>query len=90
VGPAVDLPPYGNSGRNIIRAPGQENVDFSVIKRFPVKEAVNVEFRGEFFNLFNWANFGVPNNNLLGGSPGAITVLGSGPRVVQFALKLNF
>ena len=90
VGPPVDLPPFGTSGRNIIRAPGQKNIDFSISKHFPIHEAVNLEFRGEFFNLFNWANFGVPNNNLLGGSPGAITVPGSGPRVVQLALKLNF
>jgi Carboxypeptidase regulatory-like domain/TonB-dependent Receptor Plug Domain len=89
-GPAVDLPPYGASGRNIIRGPGQKNIDFSISKHFPIHEAINLEFRTEFFNLFNWANFGLPNNNLLGGSPGAITVLGSGPRVIQFALKLNF
>lgn len=90
MGPAVDLPPFGDSGRNIIRAPGQKDVDLSVAKRFPLHETIDLEFRGEFFNVFNWANFGTPNNNLLGGAPGAITVLGSGPRVIQFALKLNF
>lgn len=90
VGPAVDLPPFGVSGRNIIRAPGQKNIDLSLAKRFPVHEQTNLEFRGEFFNAFNWANFGTPNNDLLGAAPGAIGVPGSGPRVIQFALKLNY
>jgi hypothetical protein len=89
-GPAVDLPPFGDSGRNIIRSPGQKNIDVSLAKRFPVHEETNIEFRSEFFNTFNWANFGSPNNNLLGASPGAIGVPGSGPRVIQFALKLNY
>lgn len=89
-GPAVDLPPFGTSGRNIIRAPGQKNIDFSLIKRFPLYAETNLEFRGEFFNLGNWANFGTPNNNLLGAAPGAIGVPGSGPRVIQFGLKLNY
>ncbi len=90
MGPAVDLPPFGASGRNMVRGPGQKNVDFSVIKHFPVHEAVNFEARAEMFNIFNWANFGLPNNNLLGAGAGAINTLGSGPRVVQFALKLNY
>jgi hypothetical protein len=89
-GPAVDLPPFGLSGRNIIRAPGQKNIDLSVAKHFPLYEQTNLEFRGEFFNVANWANFGAPNNNLLGAAPGAIGVPGSGPRVIQFALKLNY
>jgi hypothetical protein len=89
-GPAIDLPPFGTSGRNILRGPGQKNIDFSLSKHFPIYKQTNLEVRGELFNLFNWANFGLPNNNLLGAAPGAIGVPGSGPRVVQFALKLNY
>jgi hypothetical protein len=89
-GPAVDLPPFGASGRNIIASPGQKNIDLSIAKRFPIHESINLEVRSEFFNIFNWANFGTPNNNLLGASPGAIGIPGSGPRVIQFALKLNY
>jgi len=50
----------GNVGRNILRGPRQNNVDFSVIKRFKVAESKNLEFRTEFFNLFNHVNFANP------------------------------
>ena len=90
IGPAVDLPPFGTSGRNILRGPGQKNIDLSLVKHFPLRQEANLEFRGEFFNAFNWANFGLPNNNLFGASPGAIAVPGSGPRIIQLALKLNY
>ena len=51
----------GNVGRNVLRGPRQTNVDFSVIKRFPFGEAKSVEFRAEFFNLFNHVNFANPD-----------------------------
>ncbi|OLE54521.1 MAG: hypothetical protein AUG51_08005 [Acidobacteria bacterium 13_1_20CM_3_53_8] len=54
----------GNIGRNVLRGPGQINVDFSVIKRLPIRESKNIEFRAEFFNLFNHVNFANPINNL--------------------------
>jgi hypothetical protein len=43
---------FGNVGRNVLRGPKQMNVDFSIIKRFPIGETKNVEFRAEFFNLY--------------------------------------
>jgi hypothetical protein len=52
---------YG--GRNILIGPGTSNLDFSVFKNFPVKkisEEFNVQFRAEFFNVLNHANFAVP------------------------------
>jgi len=55
---------FGNVGRNVLRGPRQINVDFSIIKRFPVGEAKNIEFRSEFFNLFNHVNFANPIANL--------------------------
>src|SRR5438552_11612960 len=55
---------FGNVGRNVLRGPRQTNVDFSVIKRFPFGEAKSVEFRAEFFNLFNHVNFANPISNL--------------------------
>src|SRR5205807_6240706 len=55
---------FGNVGRNVLRGPKQTNVDFSVIKRFPISEAKNIEFRAEFFNLFNHVNFANPISNL--------------------------
>jgi len=54
----------GNVGRNVLRGPGQSNVDFSVFKRFPIGESKSIEFRTEFFNLFNQVNFANPISNL--------------------------
>ena len=55
---------FGNVGRNVLRGPHQINIDFSVIKRFPIRESKNIEFRAEFFNLFNHVNFANPISNL--------------------------
>jgi hypothetical protein len=90
--PAFDAnAPFGNTGRNIIYGPGQKNVDFSVVKFLPFTERLRGEFRTEFFNLFNWANFANPGNNVLvPATLGRITSTSAGPRVIQFAFKLNF
>jgi hypothetical protein len=53
----------GNVGRNVLRGPIQTNVDFSFFKRFPFGESKNIEFRVEFFNLFNHVNFANPISN---------------------------
>lgn len=55
---------FGNVGRNVLRGPAQNNVDFSIIKRFPLSESRNIKFRAEFFNLFNHVNFANPISNL--------------------------
>ncbi len=64
----------GNVGRNCLRGPRQVNLDFSIAKLFPIAESRNFEFRAEFFNLFNHANFANPISNLnaLFGSGGSI------------------
>ena len=86
-----NYPPFGDSPRNFLRGPGQKNVDFSVVKFFPVTEASRVEFRAEFFNIFNFVNFAQPNNNMfVPGTAGRITATVASPRIVQFALKYNF
>jgi Carboxypeptidase regulatory-like domain/TonB-dependent Receptor Plug Domain len=83
--------PFGNSGRNILRGPDQRNVDLSAVKFIPVKEAVKMEFRTEFFNTFNRVTFALPNNNVLvPATLGTITSTAAGPRVIQFALKVSF
>ena len=83
--------PFGNTGRNILTGPGQKNVDFSVVKYLPFTERWRGEFRTEFFNLFNWANFANPNSNIsVPATFGRITQTSAGPRVIQFAFKLNF
>jgi hypothetical protein len=55
---------FGNVGRNVLRGPWQTNVDFSIIKRFRIAESKNIEFRAEFFNLFNQVNLANPISNL--------------------------
>ena len=90
--PAFDpTAPFGNTGRNLLYGPGQKDVDFSIVKFIPFTERLRGEFRTEFFNLFNFANFANPGNNVLVPSTfGQITSTSSGPRVIQFAFKLDF
>jgi hypothetical protein len=62
----------GNVGRNVLRGPRQSNVDFSIIKRFRIDESKNIEFRAEFFNLFNQVNFANPISNFNAVPPDSI------------------
>ncbi len=68
--PAVGT--QGTAGRNTIRGPGTEQVNFSVSKRFPIGHA-RVEVRGEVFNLLNHDNFGNPDTNISNATVGTIT-----------------
>lgn len=81
---------FGQLGRNIIVGPGQVNTDFSIIKFIPVTEHQRVEFRSEFFNLFNNVNFENPVNVVSSANFGQIAAISTGPRVIQFALKYDF
>jgi hypothetical protein len=89
---AFRIPPFGsfgNSGRNILDGPGFKNVNFSLVKNTAIKESFTVQFRTEFFNLFNHPNFGLPDNFV--GSPSFGRVLSAeSPRRIQFGLKLLF
>jgi len=78
----------GNSGRNTISGPALSNTDFSIFKDFAFKERYKVQFRSEFFNVFNQVNFNNPDNTVDAGPGvfGAILGANSG-REIQFALK---
>lgn len=77
--------------RDSIFGPGLVDVDFAVIKRTKIQEKLDSEFRAEFFNLLNRANFGPPNAAVfLGPTAGQITTLAIPPRQIQFALRLSF
>jgi hypothetical protein len=78
--------------RNGLRAPRIMFYDLSLIKRFAVKEGVNLSFEANFFNIFNRANFGAPVNTLTNPRFGQITstLVGTTPRQIQFGLKLTF
>jgi hypothetical protein len=77
---------YGNAGRNIISGPAMSNTDFTLIKDIVPREAIHVQLRGEFFNVFNQVNFSSPNTLVSSGGFGRITNANDG-RVVQLALK---
>jgi hypothetical protein len=92
---------FGTSGRNTIIGPRLHIVDFSVSKATKFNERVALQFRAEFFNLFNHANLSLPNVDFNSAAFGSISEtpdvtagnprLGEGgPRVIQFGLKLIF
>lgn len=89
---------YGDAGRNILRGPGQFNIDFSIIKttRFG---AIDTEFRVEAFNLLNHPQFAQPNGQLGNAAFGTISAMlpnpscalcGTTERNIQFAFKMRF
>ena len=83
----------GNLGRGRFEGPGFFTTDFSVIKRIPITERQNIEFRAEFFNVFNNVNFSNPsavNLNFNSSNFGVIDNIRGNPRIVQFALWYNF
>jgi hypothetical protein len=86
---------YGNAGRNILQGPGLAETDLSLTKKFSLSERWNMQFRSEFFNLFNRTNFSNPNPVVYasatgGPSPtaGVITSTSTTSRQIQFGLKL--
>jgi len=89
----------GNAPRAPVSGPHFVNTDFSAIKNFNLtfREGMSLQFRAEFFNLFNHAQFGLPLSDIAAGfgQPNASTfgVVNStvnNPRLIQFALKLKF
>jgi len=81
---------FGNSGKNILRGPRFFKTDFGALKNFQLGEHSQVQFRSEFFNLFNNVNFSAPGNSV--SSPDSFGVITSAqsPRIIQFALKFLF
>ncbi len=90
----VDPPPYtfGNSGRNVLIGPGLFNFDLSLFKNFRITESKRVQFRAEFFDLFNHPHFTIPGQTMDTSTLGVISSANSGAdgRIVQFALKFYF
>ncbi len=80
---------FGSAGRNILDGPGQRAFDFSMMKFFAITERHKLQFRGEFFNFPNHANFGLPNASFGNAAFGTIRSA-SGGREVQLALKYTF
>jgi len=84
---------FGNTPPGFAVGPGQFNWDLSIIKRTVVggiNENASLEFRAEFFNAFNHADFGNPVANHASGAFGVISSTTVGPRIIQFGLKYLF
>ncbi|HEY2017472.1 MAG TPA: TonB-dependent receptor [Bryobacteraceae bacterium] len=82
---------FGNAGRDILRGPGLTNYDLNIVRKFPVKEKVNLEFRLEANNATNTPHFANPGALVGSATFGIITASGyNGNRLVQTALRLTF
>jgi hypothetical protein len=82
---------FGNLGRNILRGPDQRVGDIAFIKSTPLTERVKLIFRWEIFNVLNRPNFANPSNDVSTPSTfGVISALTVNPRIMQYALKLEF
>jgi hypothetical protein len=81
---------YGNSGRNVLRAPGLVNLDFLIARNFRLTETTHLELRGEFFNLSNTAHFARPNATVGSSQFGRITATAAPNRQVQIGVRLAF
>jgi hypothetical protein len=84
---------FGNCAPRAFHGPGLQVVDLSLFKSFVITESWRVEFRSEFFNAFNHANFNNPNASVAPsqvGSFGKSTSTVTDPREIQFALKVYF
>jgi len=86
---------FGTLGRGTFRGPGFHNFDVALIKDTPFGRRGNtefgtLEFRAEFFNVFNIVNFGLPSNILRGSGFGIISKTAGSSRQIQFSLKVIF
>ena len=80
---------FGNAGRNILYGPGTFLMDFSAMKNFRITEGARIQFRAEFFNLFNTPLFNNPSTSVTDSRFGQITGARD-PRIIQLALKVYF
>jgi hypothetical protein len=88
---------YGNVGRDVLIGPGIATLDVSTLKDFVVNERTKLQFRAEFFNVLNHANFNTPNPVVFSSASampattaGVITSTSTTSRQIQFGLKLLF
>lgn len=98
---AAFLPPlagtYGNAPRNFLQGPGLVETDLSLAKRLLLTERVNLQFRSEFFNIFNHTNLNNPNPVVFtsaasgpSATAGVITSTTTSSRQIQFGLKMSW
>ena len=88
---------FGNSGRDILRGPRFFNTDLGLLKSTKIRERMNLQFRAEFFDIFNNVNFQPPGSNISSSTVGRITSvvvdsfgLPNSERIIQLGLKMSF
>jgi hypothetical protein len=91
--PAVGT--YGSLGRGTFVGPGLAELDASLFKNTAVSERISLQFRAEFFNVLNHANFDTPNTTVfssgaISASAGLVTATSTTSRQIQLGLKLIF
>jgi hypothetical protein len=87
---AAPIGQLGNAARVPAVGPDFVNTDFSVIKDFPLHREMGLNFRAEFFNLFNHPQFGAPISDINQPGFGSVNSTVNNPRLVQLALKLSY
>jgi hypothetical protein len=81
---------FGTLGRNTFNGPLLHNFDVALSKEFTLAKEIKLQWRAEFYNVFNLVNFNTPNNVLTGSGFGMITSTASNSRQLQFSLKLVY
>lgn len=81
---------WGNLGRNVMRGPGQKNVDLAIYKSTALAEKIKVQFRTEIFNVLNTVNFDNPQGNITSSAFGTISRTIGNSRLIQFGLRLEY
>src|SRR6185437_48174 len=87
---------FGTLGRNSFRGPAYYDFDYALIKTTPIGrrasglERMDLQFRGEFFNLFRVVNMGLPSNTIKGSGFGVISKTAGTSRQIQLSLKLIY
>jgi hypothetical protein len=77
---------FGNASRRYFHGPGLLNTDFALLKDTRLAENISVQFRAEFFNVFNHAQFSNPSGNFTSSNFGVVTSARD-PRIGQFSIK---
>jgi hypothetical protein len=88
--PTVANGVMGNMGHYVFAGPHFFNLDASVVRRFPIKERVGLEFRAEAFNASNTPQFDLPNVDMTNANFGRITGTAGGNRAISLGAKITF
>ena len=87
---APGLDQIGTLGRNSLYGPNFFNMDLSVMKSFPIREAISIQFRMDAYNVMNYISFGSPSgvDGTINNGPGKDGT--ANPRQLQFSFRVQF